>query len=52
MVLGRSASDPWTRVFLPPEALNTLKVLQDIVKRETPLIEALTSTDSTGGPPG
>jgi regulator of protease activity HflC (stomatin/prohibitin superfamily) len=35
MVLGRSASDPWTRVFLPPEALNTLKVLQDIVQRDT-----------------
>lgn len=52
MVLGRSASDPWTRVFLPPEALNTLKVLQDIVKRDTPLIEAAASTDSTGGQPG
>lgn len=52
MVLGRSASDPWTRVFLPPEALNTLKVLQDIVQRDNKLIEAATSSDLQGGQPG
>jgi len=32
MVLGRTSTEPWTRVFLPPEAMNTLKILQDMTK--------------------
>lgn len=32
MVLGRASSEPLTRVFLPPEAMNTLKLLQDMIR--------------------
>jgi regulator of protease activity HflC (stomatin/prohibitin superfamily) len=32
MVLGRACSEPWTRVFLPPEVMNTLKSLKELIE--------------------